>query len=107
MLSKKAAEVRTIVVDFREKLLADELLSGTPTVAEVTTSDLTISEESLTVTPMAAFGYPFAIGPYVPTDHGVQFLVAGGTAGTEYTIRITATTDDGQTLIQEIVLRVN
>lgn len=102
MLSKKAAEVRTFVVDFRHKLLAEELLSGTPTVVEVTTSDLTISEETLTVSPLDPIGKIF-----IPTDQAVRFLVAGGTAGTEYTIRVTATTDDGQTLIQEITLRVN
>lgn len=101
MLNKRADEVRTFTVEFSGKLIADELLSGTPTVAEVGTSALTISSPELTVSPLAVMGNVF-----VPTSLGVQFTVAGGVAGTTYTIRVTAETDDGQTLISEVSLRV-
>lgn len=101
--TKRASEVRRIVVDFRDKLGAEELLTGTPTVAEVTTSALTISDKELTTSPTDPAGWFF-----VPTDKGVQFLVAGGVAGSSYTIRVTIGTDstDAQTLIREITLRV-
>lgn len=101
MHNKKAAEIRTFKVPFSDKLHADELLSGTPTVAEVGTAALTISSPELTVSPLAVMGNVF-----IPTSLGVQFTVAGGVAGTTYTIRITAETDDGQTLINEVTLRV-
>lgn len=99
--TKKAAEVRTFTRDFGHKLLPEELLSGTPTVVEYGSSALTISEEGLTVSPLDAVGHIF-----IPTDQGVIFTVAGGVAGTTYTIRITATTTL-QTLIEEITLKVN
>lgn len=102
MLNKKAAEVRTFTVEFSDKLHAEELLSGTPTVEEVGTSALTISSPELTVSPLMVMGYVF-----IPTSRGAQFTVEGGVAGTTYTIRITAETDAGQTLINEIQLRVN
>lgn len=101
MLNKRAAEVRTFTVEFSGKLYADELLSGAPTVEEVGTSALTISGPELTVSPVAVMGNVF-----VPTSRGAQFTVAGGVAGTTYTIRVTAETDDGQTLINEMTLRV-
>lgn len=101
MLNKKAAEVRTFTVEFSDKLLADELLSGTPTVEEVGSSELTISGPELTVSPSDIFAKVF-----IPTSRGALFTVAGGVAGTTYTIRVTAETDDGQTLISQIQLRV-
>lgn len=104
MLNKKAAETRTFHVDLSHKLYTDELLSGTPTVTEVGTSALTISGVELTTSPTTPWGRMF-----IPTSRGVQFTVAGGMAGTLYTIRITVTTDAtaAQTLIEEIQLRVN
>lgn len=102
--TKRAAETRTFTVSFRHKLLAEELLSGTPTVTEVSTAALTISGEALTVNPLEPVGHIF-----IPTDQGVSFTVAGGVSGTTYTIRITATTGESpaQTLIEEVTLRVN
>lgn len=102
MFTKRANEVRTYTVSFTGKLLADELLSGTPTVAEVSTTALTISSPTLTASPTSPIGKFF-----IPTSHGVQFTVEGGVSGTSYTIRLTAGTDQGQTLIQEVTLRVN
>lgn len=103
MLNKRAAEVRTYFVDFRDRLIVDELLTGTPTVAEIGSSALTISGVGLTVSPRDETGRIF-----VPTDKGVIFTVAGGTAGTSYTLRIIAGTNstNAQTLIKELQLRV-
>lgn len=101
MLNKRALETRTFTVDFHDKLSAEELLSGTPTVAEVGSAALTISGIALTVSPTAPMGNTF-----IPTSEGVLFTVAGGVAGTTYTIRVTAITS-GQTLIRDVTLRVN
>lgn len=100
MLNKRAAEVRTFSVDFTDELIADEVLSGTPTATEGTGA-LTISGEALSVSPVAPMGRIF-----IPTARGVQFTVAGGTAGSTYTIVVTAATS-AQTLIRHVRLRVN
>lgn len=101
--TKRASEVRTFTFDFRRKLLADEVLTGTPTVEEFGSSDLTITGVGLTVSPTLQIGKIFTA-----TDQGVVFTVAGGTAGTTYTIRITTVTNVAvpQTLIQDVTLRV-
>ena len=44
---KHASETRTISVDYTDKLDVGESLTGTPTIAEVTTTDLTISGAQL------------------------------------------------------------
>lgn len=103
MLSKRAAETRTIAVNLGGRLVSDELLTGTPTVVEVGSSDLTISSPALTV----ADGYFF--NSWLIESKAVTFSVAGGTAGQSYLIRVTVTTDSdaAQTLIEEITLKVN
>lgn len=103
MLSKKAAETRTIAVNLGGRLVSDELLTGTPTVVEVGSSDLTISSPALTV----ADGYFF--NSWLIESKAVTFSVAGGTAGQSYLIRVSVTTDAdaAQTLIEEVTLRVN
>lgn len=99
--SKKANEIRTFAVDFSLKMAAAELLTGTPTVVEATTTDLTISDIELNSV-VRTVG-----GSVSPVDCAVLFIVAGGTAGSTYVIRITAATDEGQTLIEDVELRVN
>lgn len=101
MLTKRAAEVRSYAVDFGGKLSPDELLAGTPTATELVTSALTISGVELN-------GVVRTIGGRIAlVAQAVVFLVAGGVAGTTYTIRITVGTNAtaAQTLIQEIQLR--
>lgn len=99
---KTASEVRNVAVDFQGKLDASELLTGTPTVVEVTTSDLTLSDK------VVSTGALTILGKTVATGEAVQFKVLGGTAGTSYTIRITAATNStpAQTLIVDLTLRV-
>lgn len=100
--SKGAGEARTVIVDFGDKLTSDELLLTADTVVELETADLTLSDLAIT-TVDHEFG-----GRIVKKSEGVQFTVSGGTAGTNYRIRITATTDAAvlQTVIATIGLAV-
>lgn len=101
--SKRAGETRRVVVNFSGNFLADEILTGTPTVVEVGSSDLTISDVGINALDETVAGRVALV------DQAVAFTVAGGTAGTEYRLRITATTNAQypQTLISDITLRVN
>ena len=83
-------------VNFVLDLRAGELLAGTPTVAEQTTSALTISNvgrNSSTVT---------IAGEEAAANQAVVFTVAGGVAGVLYSLKVTATTDatDARTLVR-------
>jgi hypothetical protein len=99
--SKRPGETRTVAVDMSHKLAAVDLLSGTPTVVERTTAALTISGAGLSDVERTIGGRTALI------NRTVVFTVAGGTAGVTYTVRITATTDKGQTLIEDVSFRVN
>lgn len=83
---KSVAEVRNAVVDFQGKLSAGEILTGTPTVTSVPTgltfANIAVNTVALTVNDVAV-----AIG------EAVQFKVSGGTAGTRYTLVISAGTN--------------
>jgi hypothetical protein len=100
--AKTASEVRNVKVDFYGKLDSGELLSGTPTVEEVSTSDLTfasVAKNSTTIT---------INDRSVSANQAVQFKVSGGVSGRTYTIRVTCATDStpAQTLIAYVKLRV-
>lgn len=100
--TKRPAEIRWAAVDFSDRLQADEQLSGTPTVIEVDSAALTISEVEINTTADIVVNMEAS-----KAYHAVSFLVAGGTAGNEYKVRVTVDTDEGQTLIREISFRVN
>lgn len=110
VFTKHAAETRRIAFDLSSRFIGTELLTGTPTVTEVGTSDLTISGIEVpaaeTVQRAGAWWWPFWRQP--PYGRMVAFSVAGGTAGESYTLRVTAGTNATypQTLIQDITLRV-
>jgi len=100
--SKTESEIRNIALDMRGKLDAGELLTGTPTIEEVDTTDLTLSSKALNTAIITVNGLQ------VPVSQAIQFLVTGGTAGTTYTIRVTVTTTStpAQTLIENLHLKV-
>ena len=76
--------------------------AGTPTVDELYTGDLTISGEAVDTTGTLEVNWdPVASGK------AITFIVGGGTAGAEYTLRITVAADDGQTLMRELTFKVN
>jgi len=103
---KTASEVRNVVCSFANKLDSGELLTGTPTVVEVTTANLALSNKATNSAAITLFadGRPVTVA----IGQAVQFNVVGGTAGTEYTIRISCGTDasPAQTLYGSIKLRV-
>lgn len=80
-------ETRNGKVSFVDLLDSGESLTGTPTVAEVTTSDLTISNAAVSAAALTILGESVAAGK------AVQFKVTGGSAGTTYLLRVTVSTD--------------
>lgn len=87
--------VRNIAVDFQDQLDDGELLTGTPTVEQVGTSDLTLSDEAVNTAALNILGRAVAIG------QAAQFSVSGAAAGVTYTLRVTCGTDasPAQTLV--------
>lgn len=63
------------------------LLTGVPTVEEVGSSDLTITQEAVNASNKTVLGVTYAAGKVV------LFHRAGGTAGRAYTLRISVNTD--------------
>lgn len=88
-------ETRLFSVSFAGKLSTSETLTGTPTVTEQTTSDLTIANKAVSTTALTIDGETVAIG------EAVQFTVAGQlAANSPYTVAITCgtTSTPAQTL---------
>ena len=100
---KTVSEVRNVAVSFAGALDTGELLTGTPTVAEQTTSDLTFSNEAVSTAALTINDTS------VPLGEAVQFKVTGGTvANSPYTIVISCATDSSpaQTLYGTIIMNV-
>lgn len=100
--TKTASEVVNVAVDFQPYLDGGEVLTGTPTAVEVTTSALTIASVARNATEVTINNVA------VPANCGVLFRVSGGSAGATYEIRVTVTTDatPAQTRICSIRLTV-
>lgn len=108
--SKRAAETKRVTLNFSDLLEVDDQLTGTPTAAEVQSADLTISSPEIGIPAGTVTPESYLRGSaYCPalSSREVSFLVSGGTAGTEYTVRVTVSTDKGQVLIRDVKLRVN
>lgn len=98
-----SGDTETVKVSFKSKLEGSELLTGTPNVAEVTTSDLTLSAGARNSAEYTDLGdQPQET---VAIDQGVTFTVSGSTAGS-YLVKVTATTDAGNTLSRNIKITV-
>ena len=104
---KSVSEVRNVSVDMRGALDSGELLSGTPTITEVSTTDLTLASKAVSVAPLTINGQT------VPTGQAVQFKVSGGTipsgkTSKTYAIKVQCATDSSpaQTVIRCIRLKV-
>jgi len=94
---------RNAAVNFQELLDSGELLTGTPTVVEQTTSDLTISNVSVSTAQLEILGDTVAIG------EAVQYTFSGQLASQgSYKVRVTATTDatPAQTLVLDATFEV-
>lgn len=98
-----AGDTRNVAVDFTDELDSGELLTGTPTVVEVTTTDLTLGNKAVST------GSLTILGNTVATGAAVQFnVIAGSSLLGEYRIRITAGTDSSpaQTLVIDYLITV-
>ena len=97
-------ETRIVSVSFTNKLNSGELLTGTPTVAEETSSDLVITNKAVNTAIVSINGID------VPIGQAVQFLVdaAAATANELYNVDILCSTDasPAQVLNGEIRIRV-
>lgn len=100
--TKTVGETRNVAVSFVDVLDASELLTGTPTVLEVTSTDLTLTNKAVNAQAMTVNGVACLAGQVV------TFTVAGGVAGTTYDIRITVSTNasNAQTLQATVRLKV-
>ena len=99
---KTASEERNVAIDFSGKLDSGELLTGTPTIVEVGSSDLTLSNKVVNTSTLTINGESTVAG------EAVQFKVTGGSANTKYTIKISCSTDatPTQVLLGSITLNV-
>lgn len=96
-------ETNNFSVSFADVLDSGELLTGTPLVVEVTSSDLTISNKAVNTGALTINDISVAIGL------AVQFKVVGQiVASTPYTVKITASTDStpAQTKVRYVKFKV-
>lgn len=103
--TKAAGAVRNAIIDYTDELDTGDTgeLLVDPTVAEVTTEDLTI--ESVAVNT----GTKNCLGETVAVGKAVQFRVSGGTKGRVYTLRVTVDTDatPAQTFVDDFQFLCN
>jgi len=89
----------TASIDYTEFLDDDELLTGIPTVVEVTTTDLSMSGKIVNTEEVRILGRD------IPAGKAVQFNVSGQKVNTEYLIRVTVSTDKSRTAVRDIVVK--
>ena len=98
---KADSEARNFAVDFRGRLDVGELVTGTPTAVEISTSDLTITNVGVSTVPLTINGQIVAIGK------AVQLHVAvGGTVGTIYRVLLTGPTDSTPAQTLKAIVRI-
>lgn len=84
---KTVDEVRNVSVSFDGRLDSGIVLIGAPTVVELYSIDLTISNIIINTAILTINGVS------VPIGKAVQFAISSGIAGNRYTIKITAASD--------------
>jgi len=99
--TKRVSETRNVAVSFSGLLDSSEVLTGTPTVTEVTTNDLTLSNKVLNASAV------IINGESVPANEAILFSVLGGIPK-YYTIQLSCSTDatPAQVLYDNIILDV-
>lgn len=98
-----AGDLEVASISYVNHLNSGELLTGTPTVVEVTTSDLTLGNKIVSTTAYT----DKETNESVAAGQAVQFTVTTATAGL-YRIRVTATTDStpARTIVRDAMLEV-
>jgi hypothetical protein len=96
------SETRNVAVDLAGKLDSGELLSGTPTVVEVETSELVLGSKVVNTAELTINGRTVAVG------EAVQFTcdASSATQGQARYIDITCDTDASQTVHVRIRLQI-
>ena len=94
------AETRAVKVSFASDLDSGELLTGTPTITEITTTDLTLANKAVSTAALTI------LGKTVATGAAVQFTVTGGTAGSVYDVKINVGTDATPAQTLEAVVEI-
>jgi len=96
-------EHRISSVDFGGKLDSGELLTGSPTVTEVTTTDLVITNAQVST------GILTINGSSVPVGEAVQFKVdyASAEVRKKYIVKVVCGTDAGQTVAGQVYVDIN
>ncbi len=96
-------DVELVSIQYTDHLDSGESLTGTPTVVEVTTSDLTLANKAVN----SATYVDSIVGNTVAIGAAVQFTVTTTTAAT-YKIRVTVSTDasPARTFQRDIILDV-
>ena len=93
-------ETEVVSIDYTNNLKAGELLTGTPTVVEVITTHLTLTSKTVTAEEVRI------LERNVDAGKAVQFIVSGQHLNVQYSIRITANTDGGRTVVRDAILTV-
>lgn len=93
-------EVRVHSVDFRGRLDSGELLTGTPIVEEISTTDLTLTDITVNVIALTINGQAVGIGL------AVQFKNSGVLKDVIYRIRITVGTDSSPAQTLKCIVRI-
>lgn len=99
--SLSVGTTRLVRVDATSDLDDGASFTGTPTVAEVTTTALTLANKTVT-----SASYTDNSGATVAAGKAVQFTVAGGVAGTQYRVRVSCGTDSSpaETLVYDVLI---
>ena len=79
-------------VDLTDYLDSGETFTGTPTVVEITTTDLTITNKTVNTAVLTLNGRTVAVGA------AIQFKVSGMAANKTYKVQVTGTTTASRTL---------
>lgn len=98
---KEAGETCNVLVDFTDVLDKDSSTNETiSSITSVAASGLTITSTAVTTTPRLINGREVRPGK------AIQFTVAGGSNGTDYSIVCTVVTSGSQTRVRKLPLEV-
>ena len=84
-------ETRAVAVSMAGKLDEGETLTGTPTVVEIDTAEMTLSSKAVNTAALSINGATVAIG------NAIQFVVSCPTVG-RYSVRVECGTSGSQTV---------
>ena len=95
-------DVDVVGINCTDYLDSGELLTGTPTITEITTSDLTFANQAVSTTALTIDGATVAIGM------AIQFKVSGQQAGKKYKVKYSCGTDatPARTVVRGLMFEV-